>query len=32
VELDLWPKEIQGLKASAAAIKPTLDAVMKRIG
>ena len=32
VEIDLWPKELQGLKASAAAIKPTLDAVMKRIG
>ena len=32
VEVDLWPKELQGLKASAAAIKPTLDAVMKRIG
>jgi len=32
IEIDLWPKELQGLKASAAAIKPTLDAVMKRVG
>jgi L-lactate dehydrogenase len=32
IEMDLWPKEVQGLKASASAIKPTLDAVMKRIG
>lgn len=32
VEIELWPKELQGLKSSAAAIKPTLDAVMKRIG
>lgn len=32
IELDLWPKELQGLKASAAAIKPTLDTVLKRIG
>ncbi|MBU6173666.1 MAG: lactate/malate dehydrogenase family protein [Planctomycetes bacterium] len=32
IEMELWPKEIQGLKGSAAAIKPTLDAVMKRVG
>jgi L-lactate dehydrogenase len=32
VEIDLWPREIQGLKASAAAIKPTLETVVKRIG
>jgi L-lactate dehydrogenase len=32
IEIDLWPKELQGLKSSAAAIKPTLDAVMKRLG
>ena len=31
IEIDLWPKELQGLKSSAAAIKPTLDAVLKRI-
>jgi L-lactate dehydrogenase len=30
VELDLWPKEMQGLKQSAQAIKPTLETVMKR--
>jgi L-lactate dehydrogenase len=32
IEIDLWPKELQGLKSSAAAIKPTLDAVIKRFG
>jgi len=32
IEMELWPKEIQGLKGSAAATKPTLDAVMKRVG
>ena len=32
VEIALWPKELQGLRASAAAIKPTLDTVMKRVG
>lgn len=32
VEIDLWPKELQGLRASAVAIKPTLDTVMKRVG
>ncbi len=32
IELDLWPKELQGLRASGAALKPTLDAVLKRIG
>ncbi len=32
VEIELWPKELQGLKSSASAIKPTLDAVIKRIG
>jgi L-lactate dehydrogenase len=32
VEVDLWPKELRGLKASAAAIKPTLETVLKRIG
>jgi L-lactate dehydrogenase len=32
IEIDLWPKELQGLRASAAAIKPTLDTVMKRVG
>jgi L-lactate dehydrogenase len=32
IEIDLWPKEIQGLRASAAAIKPTLETVLKRVG
>jgi L-lactate dehydrogenase len=32
IEIDLWPRELQGLKASAAAIKPTLDTVIQRIG
>lgn len=32
IEVDLWPRELQGLKASAAAIKPTLETVVKRIG
>ncbi len=32
IEIDLWPKELQGLKASAAALQPTLETVLKRIG
>ncbi len=32
LELELWPKEMQGLRNSAAALRPTLDAVLKRIG
>jgi L-lactate dehydrogenase len=32
IEIELWPRELQGLRASAAAIKPTLDTVMKRVG
>lgn len=31
IEIDLWPRELQGLKSSATAIKPTLDAVLNRI-
>jgi L-lactate dehydrogenase len=31
-EIELWPKEVQGLKKSAQALRPTLDAVLKRIG
>lgn len=31
-EIDLWPKETQGLRASAAALQKTLDVVMQRIG
>ncbi len=32
MEIDLWPKEVQGLKASAIALKKTLDVVLKRLG
>jgi L-lactate dehydrogenase len=32
IEIDLWPKEVQAMKASGAALRPTLDAVLKRIG
>lgn len=32
IEMDLWPKELQGLRASAASLRPTLDTVLKRIG
>lgn len=32
LEIDLWPKEIQGLRASAAALRKTLDVVLQRIG
>ncbi len=32
IEMDLWPKEMQGLRNSAAALRPTLDAVLKRVG
>lgn len=32
LELELWPKEMQGLRNSAGALRPTLDAVLKRIG
>lgn len=31
VEIELWPKEIQGLKASATALAPTLASVLKRV-
>jgi L-lactate dehydrogenase len=32
IEIELWPKELQGLRASAAAIQPTLETVLKRVG
>jgi L-lactate dehydrogenase len=32
IEIELWPKELQGLRSSAGALRPTLDAVLKRIG
>jgi L-lactate dehydrogenase len=31
-EVPLWPKEMQGLKNSANALKPTVQAVMQRVG
>jgi len=31
MEIDLWPKEVQGMRASGAALRKTLDVVMKRI-
>jgi L-lactate dehydrogenase len=32
IEIELWPKELQGLRSSAGALRPTLDTVLKRIG
>ncbi|TWU40881.1 lactate/malate dehydrogenase family protein [Novipirellula artificiosorum] len=32
IELDLWPKEIQGIRASGTALRNTLTKVMERIG
>ncbi len=32
IELDLWPKEMQGLRSSAGALRPTLETVLKRVG
>lgn len=32
LEIELWPKELQGLRSSAAALRPTLEAVLKRVG
>lgn len=31
IELDLWPKEMQGIRSSANSLRPTLDTVLKRI-
>ncbi len=31
-EVELWPKEMQGMRASGAALRKTLDVVLKRIG
>ncbi len=31
MEIDLWPKEVQGIRASGAALRKTLDVVLKRI-
>ncbi|MEM6471068.1 MAG: lactate/malate dehydrogenase family protein [Planctomycetota bacterium] len=32
MEIDLWPKEMQGMRASGAALRKTLDVVLQRIG
>ena len=32
MEIDLWPKEVQGLIQSGAALRKTLDTVMQRVG
>lgn len=32
LELELWPKELQGLRGSATALRPTLDTILKRVG
>jgi L-lactate dehydrogenase len=32
MEIDLWPKEVQGLVQSGAALRKTLDTVMQRVG
>lgn len=31
IELDLWPKEMQGIRSSASALRPTLETVLKRV-
>ena len=32
MEIELWPKEVQGLRASGAALRKTLQTVLPRIG
>ena len=32
LEIELWPKEVQGMRASGAALRKTLDVVLQRIG
>lgn len=32
MQIDLWPKEMQGLRNSGLALRQTLDTVMKRVG
>jgi len=32
LQIDLWPKEVQGLRASGSALRKTLDAVLQRVG
>lgn len=31
MEIDLWPKEVQGIRTSGAALRKTLDTVMQRV-
>lgn len=31
-EIDLWPKEVQGLRASGSALRKTLEVVLNRVG
>lgn len=31
-EIELWPKEMQGMRTSGAALRKTLDVVLKRVG
>jgi L-lactate dehydrogenase len=31
-EIDLWPKEVQGIRASAGSLRKTLDLVLERVG
>ena len=31
-EIELWPKEVQGMRASGSALKKTLDVVLQRLG
>lgn len=32
IEIELWPKEMQGIRNSANSLRPTLETVLKRIG
>lgn len=32
LQIDLWPKEVQGLRASGGALRKTLDLVLQRVG
>ncbi len=32
IEIELWPKEMQGLRSSANSLAPTLETVLKRVG
>ena len=32
MEIELWPKEVQGMRASGTTLKKTLDVVLQRLG